>query len=292
VGDNTKNSWLSSPASVIVILSVLLNAMGFLTVRTFIVRLCLPTNYFENTPIDYLQWGIKAIVTLVFSFIYVTLAVAIAAIIIAILFFLFRLTFFRIKSVRELLDTLVLNPLSLVGRISVSRLTGLLFIMSFVVFIIYVSIQSPVINEFWGLQDCQSVPTVFSDANQPQLNNFQFSSAALILILSLTLLCSIRIQKRANGRKVFPIIFTCGIFSLWLFALAFWAMPYRLISHNEFEAVKYNDSTAYIISEKDSQLFLYVPGERPFIIGKNDTLLNRTGKIYYENIFNYQKEAK
>jgi len=112
----------------------------------------------------------------------------------------------------------------------------------------------------------------------------------MIIILSLALFLSIRLRQREDEGegegKIYLNIFTYAIFSLWLFALAFWAIAYRMISHNEFEATQYNNSKAYIISEKESRLFLYVPGERPFLIEKNDTLLNRTGKVYYENIFN------
>jgi len=290
VSENGKTSWLSSPATVITVLTVILNIMGFLSVRTFFSRMCLPTNYFENSAIDYLQWGVKAVVALVISIVIVTLVVAIITVIGALLSFLIRKTLYRFKIVKELQDKLILTFRTRIQSISVPRLTGILFLLSFFIFIIFGYTQSQVILGFTDLPDCQSVnlyiPSVFNSANKTFLSLYQFYSSALIIILSLALFLSIRLRQREGEGKIYLNIFTYAIFSLWLFALAFWAMPYRLISHNEFEATQYNNSKAYIISEKESRLFLYVPGERPFLIEKNDTLLNRTGKVYYENIFN------
>lgn len=228
--------------------------------------------------------------TLVVSIVIVVLVVAIIAVIGAILSFIIRKTIFRFKFVKELPEKLILTFSTKLQNISVPRLTGTLFMMSFFVFIVFGYTQNRIILGFTDLSDCQSVklyvPSVFNSSNKTLLDQYQYFSSALIIILSLALFLSMKVRQRSSDRKIFPNIFTCAIFSLWLFALALWAMPFRLIFHNEFEAVKYNNLKVFIISEKDSRLFLYAPGERPFLIEKNDSLLDRTGKVYYENIFN------
>jgi len=285
MSDNVNKSWLSSLGTVVAVLTVVLNGMGFLTIRTFIIRMCLPTNFFEDTPIDYFQWGAKALVELMV----ITIIAAICiSLLVAILSFILRQTVLRVHFVKDSLEALVHRAHARVQLMSATRLIAILFIFSFVIFLVYCSTQNHIITEF-AKNGCDSghfdVPAVFSSLNAQSSQNYQFFSAFLIIILCFALFLSNKTLMRSGGKRIFPNLFTFAIFSLLIFAVAFWAMPYRLMSHNEFEAVRYSNEKAFIISEKDSRLFLYVPGQRPFVIEKNDTLLGRTGKHYYENVF-------
>lgn len=295
---NGKHSWLSSPASVIAIFTVVLNVMGFLAIRTFIVRMCLPTNFFEETPIDYLQWGAKAVVQLLFFIILATIIVAIIAVAGTVLLFILRQTVFRFKRVKGILEQVVHGLRTRIQGLNVARVTGILFITSLVIFLVYFIYQIDVIQGFWNPDISPEKffpPTVFASSNKASLNIYPVASAILILILGFLLYFSNKARIRKNElespslqKNITSIIFTCATGSILLFVIVLWAMPYRLMFHNEFESVKYNHELAYIIleKEKDSRLFLYVPGACPFVIDQKDSLLERTGKRYYKNIFN------
>jgi hypothetical protein len=285
VSDKDKPNWLSSPTTVIAIATVLLNIMGFLTVSTFNIRMGLPVSFFEDTPISYLQWGAKALVVLIMTTIGLTLVLSIAGLVVSLIL---RITILRFQSIKELLGRCKQHFNNMILGIHVTKLTATLFITALMISLIFILTQNTIIQGFMFTPDYQpefNAPKVFSSSNKAELNNYVIFSAILIIILGLLFLLCNRIQKSAINKKIITKLHTGAIFSLWLVAISFWVMPYRLMTHNEFEEIQYKHRLAYVISEKDSRLFLYVPGQRPFVIEKSDSLLSRTGEHYFKNIF-------
>jgi hypothetical protein len=71
-----------------------------------------------------------------------------------------------------------------------------------------------------------------------------------------------------------------------ILAVAILSLPYRILRHNEFEAVKWHGQPCYIIGERAADLLLFcseAQAPRSHIVPRSDAGIERLGRR--ENIF-------
>jgi serine/threonine protein kinase len=267
--------------------AVVLALLGLVTSATFDLALHVPI---EGTALDYLIFGVRAVIPTVVLMIIDVIAIVALVITARLLFWLIGKVRHRDHSIwpgkgvlrlvrRQLDEAAGTTLLSWLGALSVVAIIG-------------VALASwPQLRAIEQLVEQQSALPVDTTALSPSAHRQHFLaswvSATTLLLLGSAWLLGLSTVKRQDQTGTVPN-WTRAIGFASMFAIAtLTVVPWRTLWANERERIALDGHLAFIVSEAEERLYLYAPhgGDRFLDVAVDDARVQRKRDAKRENIF-------